>query len=229
MSRTSSGSESVSRICRELFRISCKYRVSVGAAGRIGVSGRPYGNFWKPRRKLPSRWKPLQPGRRTRVGRRPSLRPGRGAVVPEASLDCEWDALVPRCIHARFGDGLGCPSSNREYRDRNCRLLRARGRLAALSRCRPHSLDEKLRTRGFWPGRGRHVAAAAQEPASREVSRPRHGCGQVSRADKLALGSVARHSRRTTRPGKRVVAEAVARLPPPLGASTHARSAAQCA
>jgi hypothetical protein len=29
----------------------------------------------------------------------------------------------------------------------SCRLLRARGRLAARSRCRPHSLDEKLRAR----------------------------------------------------------------------------------
>jgi hypothetical protein len=56
---------------------------------------------------------------------------------------------VLRCIHSRFGDGLGCPSSNREYRDGDCWLISARGRCTALSRCRPHSLDEKL-----WACRG---------------------------------------------------------------------------
>jgi hypothetical protein len=61
--------------------------------------------------------------------------------------------LVPSFIHFRFGDGLGCPSSNWDYRDMDWRLLRARGRLAARSGCQPHSLDEKLRARGglAWP------------------------------------------------------------------------------
>jgi hypothetical protein len=65
-------------------------------------------------------------------------------VFQKMSLMVGEVTLVPRSIHSRFGDGLGCPSSNREYRDGDCRLIRARGRLAALSQCRPHSLDEKL-------------------------------------------------------------------------------------
>jgi len=55
-----------------------------------------------------------------------------------------WVPLVPSCIHLRFVDGLGCPSINRKYRDRDHRITTRRVRLATLSRTRPHGLDESL-------------------------------------------------------------------------------------
>ena len=55
-----------------------------------------------------------------------------------------WVPLVPSCIHLRFVDGLGCPSMNRKYRDRDHRITTRRVRLATLSRTWPHGLDESL-------------------------------------------------------------------------------------
>jgi hypothetical protein len=60
----------------------------------------------------------------------------------------EWIQIVsempfnPRCIHSRFGDGLGCPSSNREYRDGNHWITAAGGRVAAVSGWRPSWREE---------------------------------------------------------------------------------------
>jgi hypothetical protein len=111
--------------------------------------------FWKPRLKRLRSRKPsaaaytstaaqgFRAGLASVVARRADVDESAEGVPVKVVLDCEWAALIPRCIHSRFGDGLGCPSSNREYRDSD-----PVHRSGWTSRCgvkvSPAQLDEKL-------------------------------------------------------------------------------------
>jgi hypothetical protein len=76
------------------------------------------------------------------VARRADAHEPAGALPIEVVEIVSEPALDRRCIHFRFGDGLGCPSSNREYRDRRRRITAARGRFPAASRWHPSEPDE---------------------------------------------------------------------------------------
>jgi hypothetical protein len=67
-------------------------------------------------------------------------------------------------MHLRWGDGLGGPSSHRNYRDGDRRITTDRVRLAMLSRSRPHWLDEALSADRVH--RHRHVADGIAVEAS---------------------------------------------------------------
>ena len=98
---------------------------------RLGVSDRLFGTFGSLAGHCHPSGRPIV----SVVVRRGELRPGRVAAVPEGLLMVSGVFLALRC------------------RDWDCRLIRARGRLAALSRCRPHEPDEKLaREAQPWPG-----------------------------------------------------------------------------
>jgi hypothetical protein len=100
--------------------------------------------FWKPPRKLPPCWKPRLRRPRPRRSRSASPRPGRCRSRRGFLIVGEVPS-VPRSIHSRFGDGLGCPSSNREYRDRSWWLMKR--------------VDVSLRLRGAGPTRRRRTSA----------------------------------------------------------------------
>jgi hypothetical protein len=83
------------------------------------------------------------------VARRADAHEPAGVVPVEVVEIVSEPALDPMCIHFRFGDGLGCPSSNREYRDRHRRFTAACGRIPAVSRWHQAS-----RTTATWAHRG---------------------------------------------------------------------------
>jgi hypothetical protein len=78
-------------------------------------------------------------------------------------------ALQPEVIHLRWGDGLGCPSSQRKYRDTDQRVTAHRVRLATRSRSRPHWLDETLNADEVIP-----IAMAPRRGDDRNVIGGRH-------------------------------------------------------
>jgi hypothetical protein len=126
--------------------------------------------FWKPPRK-PTPSAVLRRVVRVLVVARRADSHERAEALPVEVVEIVSESVLDRRgIHFRFGDGLGCPSPNREYRDRNCWSIKARGRFAALSRCRPHELDEKLSAHEL--GRGR-APCCWSERRSRGQPRPR--------------------------------------------------------
>jgi hypothetical protein len=117
-------------------------------------------------------------------------------------------------MHFRSGDELGCPSSERKYRERDLGLTGERGRHTSLSRSRPHALDEpprpatdsppgriaRVSSRGWPSGRAsdscRGVAIATPAPAMRSLlfRKTRRGSGLAQ--EKRSRGSGAARLRR---------------------------------